>query len=176
MRNHYLRSLITRYTLLVLLGFGSLFLFYDIFRPLTVYPAYLILNLLYGASIVSIDRIFFNGIYANIIPACIAGSAYYLLLILNLTTAMNVKQRIMSMFFLIASFLIINILRIVVFAGLFSDGYRYFDLTHRISWYLGSTLIIVLLWFGNVWLFNIKDVPVYSDVNRIVEDIKKTKN
>lgn len=168
----YLSSIILRYLILILLSLGNLFIFYEILGPLTFYPVYFILDFVYGASILSKETIYFNGISANIVPACIAGSAYYLLLILNLTTKMKVQTRIKSIGLLIGSFLILNIVRIVFFAALFSFGFRYFDLTHRITWYAGSTILVVLLWFGNVYLFRIKEIPIYSDIKTILRNIK----
>ena len=168
----YLSSIIIRYLILILLGLGNLFIFYSVFGPLTFYPVYFILDFIYGASILSKETIYFNGISANIVQACIAGSAYYLLLILNLTTKMKAQTRMKSLFFLIGSFLILNIARIVFFAALFSFGFKYFDLTHRIIWYAGSTLLVVLLWFGNVYLFKIKEIPVYSDAILILKHIR----
>ncbi len=168
-------ALLIRYLILILLGLRNLFLFYAIFTPLSIYPVLGILDLIYDEAylIEGTSKIFFNDIYADIIPACIAGSAYYLLLILNLTTPMKIKRRLKSILFLFGSFLVINILRIVIFGILFSEGYKYFDLAHRSVWYFGSTILIVLIWFWNVRVFNIKEVPVYSDVKGILNSIKK---
>ncbi len=163
-------DLLTRYLILILFGLGNLWVFYAVFTPLTIYPVLEILRLIYGdvSLIFATNTIYFNGIYAEIIPACIAGSAYYLLLILNLTTPMKLGKRLKNILFLFGSFFVINIFRIVIFAILFSEGFRYFDLTHRAVWYFGSTILVVLIWFGNVWLFNIKEMPVYSDIRGIL--------
>jgi exosortase/archaeosortase family protein len=194
------KNLIVRYVLLVLLGIPSLFIFYFIFTPLTFYPVFFILKALYGAvittgsttiacntianssilpnflsNIACIDTtLLFKGLYASIIPACIAGSAYYLLTILNLTTPMNKKTRIKSIIFLLSTFLILNILRIVFFAILFvNKGFEYFNIAHSATWYFGSTILVVLLWFSNVLLFKINSIPFFTDLSKLYKHIKK---
>ena len=167
-----INKMIFRYLLLIVLALGNLVLFYTIFRPLTVYPVYMVLKTLYSAVLVGQDTIFFKG-YAQIIPACIAGSAYYFLLILNLTTPMDLRKRIYSLLFLISSFLILNVARIITFAILLFVGYEYFDLTHRLTWYVGSTFLVVAIWFLSTWLFKIKSIPVWTDIKSIAEDIKR---
>ena len=115
-------------------------------------------------------------------PACVAGAAYYLLSILNLTTPMKPRQRLFSLPYLFITFLIINILRIVIFALLYSKGFTFFDLTHTATWYFGSTIFLIIIWFSNVSLFKIKSIPIYTDFKYLVENInfhkksKKRKN
>ena len=169
-------DLIIRYVLLAILPLGSLYIFYLIFTPLTVYPAYWVFNALYGAKLLLGNIIYFKGYYAEIIGACVAGAAYYLLLILNLTTPMHIKKRIKSILFLLLTFLIINITRIVIFGLLFSKGFKYFDLAHELVWYIGSTLIVVVVWFANVWLFKIREIPIYTDMLHLFTDITATLN
>ncbi len=159
-----------RYVILLLLGLGNLWLFYEVFTPLTIYSVLFILKIFYSdvALIFATDTISLNGIHAQIIPACVAGSAYYLLLILNLTTPIEAKKRVKSMLFLFGSFLLVNVLRIVIFASLFLNNYAYFDRAHNAFWYAGSTIFVVLLWFANVKIFRIKNIPIYSDAKRIL--------
>ncbi|MEK6893161.1 MAG: pacearchaeosortase [Nanoarchaeota archaeon] len=166
--------LISRYFILMLLAINSLYLFYAVFTPLTLYPSYLVLKSIYSNAILNagIGTISFGEDSIELIQACIAGAAYYLLIILNLTTPMSLKMRIKSIFFLILTFLFLNITRIVVFSVLFLNGAGYyFDLAHKLVWYAGSTILIVLLWFANVKLFNLQTVPVYTDWKGIIEDI-----
>ena len=165
--------LILRYLILIILPLGNLFIFYYIFTPLTIYPVLKVFNYLYEAVLLEGNIIFFKGYYAEIISACVAGSAYYLLLILNLTTPINLKTRIKSIIFLMLSFYILNILRIIIFGVLLFKGYEYFDLTHKLTWYFGSTLLVILIWFVNIYLFKIKEIPVVSDAKRVINDIKR---
>jgi len=165
--------LIARYLILFLLGlFFSIF--YLIFTPLTIYPSYFILSLFYPSiKLLSNNILSFGIIQAKLIPACIAGAAYYLLLILNLTISMKNKTRIKSILFILLTFLILNILRIVIFSALLVNGYRYFDFTHIFFWYFGSTILVMFIWFANVRIFKINSIPIYSDFKNILKEIKK---
>ena len=98
----------------------------------------------------------------NFINACIAGSAYYLLLIFNLSLP-NIKfpKRIKMIFFAFGVFLIVNLIRIFLLSLLAISGSSYFDITHSIFWHLISTVFVIGIWFTEVKLFNIKDIPLY---------------
>jgi exosortase/archaeosortase family protein len=175
MKNKEVVDLIARYGILVLLGIGNLWLFYKIFTPLTVFPVYWALNLIYGAQLIGSNMVLFNGITADIIPACIAGAAYYLLLILNLTTPIKIGKRLKSILFLFGVFLGLNLVRLIVFAVLYSNGFEYFDFLHEFTWYVGSTIMVVSIWFLNVWIFKINEIPVFSDAKKIIKSIKTKK-
>lgn len=166
-------NLIIRYLILIAVTIPNLYIFYLIFTPLTVYPVYFILKIIYGAQLMGDNIIEFGDFSVEIIQACIAGAAYYLLLVLNLTTKLSLKRRVGSIIFLFASFLILNVARIIIFSALYFEGFDYFDLTHKLVWYFGSTILVILIWFTNVWIFRVLDIPVYSDVGRIIRDIKK---
>lgn len=167
--DHRLVSLCTRYIFLLLLGV-NIAIIYLIMTPLTVYPAYFAFKILYNATLYADAVIGFKGYFAHIVEACVAGAAYYFLLILNLTTPMSIRQRIKSISFLILSFYVLNVARIILFGTLFYKGFQYFDFTHLWTWYLGSTLFVVVLWFFNVYLFKIKSIPVYSDFKLLLTE------
>ena len=169
-------TLIVRYVILVALGFGVQ-LFYLAFSPLTVYPVFGIISLAYdNVALLSGNLLFFgNSFYAQIIPACVAGAAYFLLLILNLTTPMRAGKRIKSLVFLFVTFLVLNIIRIAVFAALLSSGYQYFDLTHKMVLYFGSTILVVIIWFVNVLIFKIRGIPIYTDFKNLFADASARK-
>lgn len=166
MKTKEIWSVIFRYAIVIALGIW-IDIIYVIFTPLTVYPVYWTLKELYGASLIGGNVIFSRGVLFDIASACVAGSAYYLLLILNLTTRMNLSKRIKNIIFIIFSFFILNVGRILFLAIFFSSGYKYFDVLHKFTWYFGSTILVILLWFLSTWLFEIKEVPVYSDVKNI---------
>tara|TARA_Y100000034_G_scaffold133588_1_gene199509 strand:+ start:25461 stop:25976 length:516 start_codon:yes stop_codon:yes gene_type:complete len=170
--NFNLKTLVFRYLILLLIAIPNLFLLYFIFTPLTVYPVFWLLKFFYNADLVAPTVISFNQILIHLIPACIAGAAYYLLLILNLTTPMPLKTRINSLIFLLLSFLILNILRIFFFAILALSGFQYFDLAHEFVWYIGSTVLVVILWFINIHIFKIKAIPIYSDFKELYKKSK----
>jgi len=164
-------DLIVRYLILLIIPLGGLFIIYKVFTPLTVYPVYAVLKSIYSANLLEGNIIFFKEYYAEIVGACVAGAAYYLLLILNLTTPMHLEKRIKSILFLLLSFLVINVLRIIIFGILFAKAYPYFDITHELTWYFGSTLIVIAVWFSNVCIFKIKAIPIYTDLSNLFADI-----
>ena len=167
-------ALLGRYIFLVILALFGFFLIYSLLTPLTISPVFWLLKIIYSNIIIlpGTNTLFIDGNYINLISACIAGAAYYLLLLLNFTTPMNIKTRAKSISFLIISFLFLNILRIFIFTILYLSGYSFFDLTHKIVWYIGSTFLVIGLWFLNVWFFNINAIPFYSDIKNIFGDIK----
>lgn len=177
MRKEGAYYLLGRYILAFILALPNLFLFYLVFTPLTIYPVLLLLKLFYGSSVYLFQQssIIVSEKLIDLVQACIAGSAYYLLLILNLSTPMHLRTRIKSLIFLFVSFLLINIIRIIVFSVLFISGYQYFDATHLWVWYLGSTFLVVCIWFVNIKIFRIKSIPFYTDIKNVVLIIKRGK-
>ena len=61
-------------------------------------------------------------------------------------------------------FLILNIARIFFLSIAYVNGYSWFDFTHKLFWYLGSSIFVVGIWFAEVKLFKIKQIPFYSDL------------
>ncbi len=166
------KEIIFRYSILVILALIGLSPFYKILTPLTVYPVFFALKILYNAKLILPNIIEFDNFTAEIIPACVAGAAYFLLVALNLTTPMKLNKRLHSLSFLISSLLILNIARIIIFASLVVVGFQYFDLAHKIFWYFGSTILLVVIWFVNVIIFKIPSIPVYTDVRTILKHVK----
>ncbi len=155
-------SILTRYFIMLSLMF-SLPVIYKIFTPLTIISASKILSLFYDIKVVN-DLIISNSYTIQIIPACVAGSAYLLLLILNLTTQIKLKKRIYSIFFTFILFFIINILRIVILSALVFNDSSLFDVTHKLFWYALSIFFVVVIWFLTVKIFKIKGIPAYDDL------------
>lgn len=172
MNNRDALGLIIRYFILLLIPLGNLYIIYSVFSPATVLSSFFILDKIYPYVALNGIIISAEGYNLAILPACVAGAAYYLLLILNLSTPMPSKTRAKSLLFLIFSFLILNVLRIIIFSVLVVNGFRYFDTMHELSWYFGSTILILIIWFVNIYIFKIKEIPVYSDVKSIIKEFK----
>ena len=167
-------NIFIRYLILILVGIPNLWIFYLIFTPLTVYPVYFILNLFFDASLFGNLILLNKSLPIEIIKACVAGSAYYLLLILNLSIPMEIKKRAKILLFSFSSLLVLNILRILLLSLLFASGASSFDITHKLFWYLGSTIFVVGIWFAGIKIFKIKEIPFYSDLKKL-GFLKKTK-
>ena len=158
-------NIFLRYLILILIALPGLLIFYFIFTPLTIYPVYFLLGLFFNVTLLSKIYIIINNISIELIPACIAGSAYYLLLVLNLSTPkIKLKKRVYAILFSFAAFLILNILRIFILSLLAVTGFSDFDVTHTIFWYGFSTIIVVGIWFAEVKIYKIKKIPFYSDM------------
>ena len=174
--NTYL-GLALRYLILLVVGIFHQKIFYFLFTPLTIYPVYFILSLFFDTSMIS-NIILIKGLPIEIIGPCIAGSAYFLLLMLNLSTPkMDLKKRFNVLLLSFAMLLGINLIRILSLTFVFLLGPSFFDVTHKLFWYLGSTILVVLVWFLCVKIFQIKEIPFYSDIKLLLKNSsgKKTK-
>jgi exosortase/archaeosortase family protein len=162
-----------RYSILLLAGILNTSIFYFLFTSATVYSVYSLLELFFDASLVT-NIIIINKLPIEIIGSCIAGSAYLLLLILNLSTReIKLKKRIGIILFSFALLLAINILRIFLLSIMFVSGQPLFDLTHKLFWYAGSTIFVVGIWFLSVKLFKVKAIPFYSDIKFLLHQKRK---
>lgn len=161
-------DLIIRYSILLVIGILGTSFFYFIFTFLTIQPVYLLLRIFFNPSLIS-NIIIINNLPIEIIGACIAGSAYYLLLILNLSMP-NIKlgKRILLLLFSFSFLLILNILRIFLLSILYVSHFSFFDITHKLFWYIGSIVFVVGIWFLGVGLFKIKEIPFYSDIKYLL--------
>lgn len=168
--NKQLFALMLRYLFLLVLAFLNISPIYFIFTPLTIYPVYFILSLFFDVSL-SGNLLFVSGIKIRLIESCIAGSAYYLLLMLNFSIP-NIKKRAYAIAFSIFAFLAINIIRIIIFALILLYYPSLFILTHMFFWYVLSTLLVVFIWFFTIRIFKIKGMPFYDDIKFIYILIK----
>lgn len=159
-----LLSIILRYSILLMLSLGNLYIFYLIFTPLTIYFVYFISNLFSDVSILG-NVIIVNGKAFKIIQACVAGSAYFLLLVLNLSIQkINIITRVKAILFSFILFFSFNILRILILILILFKNPEIFILSHKIFWYFLSTIFIVLIWLAEIKIFKIKEIPFYSDI------------
>jgi exosortase/archaeosortase family protein len=161
-------SILSRYIFLLLIGLFALNIFYELFRPLTIYPVYYLLKIFFNASLNS--NVISIGVPIEIIDACVAGSAYFLLLILNLSVpSVKISKRIKIILFAFIFLLLINIMRIFLLSILAESGSSLFDITHKLLWYSLSIIFVVCIWFIEVKLFKIKEIPLYSDIHFLYE-------
>ena len=166
--------LFLRYIVILIAGLGSLFIFYKLFTIPTVKLSYLILKLFSASTATYSNIILFKSGIIELVPACIAGSAYYLLFILCLSVpSIKLLKRLLILVLAFSLFLVLNTFRIVLLA-LVSNTF-YFNTLHLIFWYAISTLFVIAVWILVVKLFNIKTIPFYSDLKFLINSIKKTK-
>lgn len=167
-KTNNLLDLVFRYSILVISAF-FIPIFYFIFAPLTIYPLYFLFKIFFN-PVLEGDVITILNLSIEIIKACVAGSAYYLLFALNLATPkIRLKKRIKMILLSFAILLIVNILRIFLLSIFLIYSSPLFDLTHLFFWYVLSTLFVVAIWFGEVKYFKIKEIPFYSDIKFLLK-------
>ena len=159
-----------RYLVMLLFVLLAYFI-YDMLTPLTVYASAYLLKLFYSVNIKGHLIILNRSFFIEIISACVAGSAYVLLFIINFSTPMKKKQRFYSVTFSFLVLFILNVLRIVFLSILAVNQFRFFDLTHKLFWYVLSTLFVVGIWFMSVEIFSVKEIPIYSDLKCFIKAI-----
>jgi exosortase/archaeosortase family protein len=171
-----IQSIFFRYLILILAAIPNLFIFYFIFTPLTIYPLFGLFKIFLKDVVLINNNFFISKIFViNIIKACVAGSAYYLLFILNLSVPkISFKKRFKMILFSFSLFLILNILRIFILTLIVISNSSAFELIHKMLWYSGATIFVVFIWFLEVKFFKIKSIPVYSDIKSFFKLIKKT--
>ena len=156
-------DIFVRYLILILIALPNLYIFYLVFKPLTLYPIYHLLCFFFDCQLVG-STISVGCFPIEIIDACVAGSAYYLLLILNLSTP-NIKllKRLKMILLAVTSFLALNLIRIFFLSILYIHNSPWFDILHKTFWYLLSIVFVIGIWFAEVKIFKIKEIPFYTD-------------
>jgi len=165
---HFKYYIFLRYLILLAIAL-FLPLIYTIFTPLTIFPSLWLLDLFYKVSLNNNLITIENLTKIEIIPACIAGSAYLLLFILIFSVPINNKKRILAIISSFGILLSLNIIRIVILSIWFHEGFIFFDFTHKLFWYVLSTLFVIAIWFFIVKLISIKEIPIYTDLKSIMK-------
>ena len=157
----YEHSLLIR----ILLCFIPLSLLTWILTPITLKLSYITL-LYYNPILISADVMVINGIPFSFIEACIATSAYYLIILLVLLTKeITLKQRIKLIFIGSLLILLMNLLRIFILIFVTVNyGFYWFEIIHLAFWKFVSGIYIALVWILLVRYYKIKSVPVYDDI------------
>lgn len=172
----YVCKLILRIILIVLIAIFNLELFYFLFSKLTFYLTYL--SLFFYDIFIKENMFIVNNTVLEFIPACVAGSAYFLLtLLILLTKNINLKKSIKL--FLIGSLLILiaNIIRldILVFI-LINYGNNLFNTLHLFFWKVVSSVYVAFVWIFLVYKFKVKEIPIYSDIIELRKSLKIRKS
>lgn len=163
-----------RYLFLLLVAIPNLGLFYYIFTPLTVYPSYWLFKLFFDSALYQNIILLNSSSIIEIVPSCVMGSAYYLLLILNLSVpGIKLKKRLFMISSAFLTLLIINIIRIFLLGYLYTSNSPLTDPLHIFFWYFLSIVFVLGIWFAQTKIFKIKEIPFYSDVKFLYKEIKQ---
>ena len=169
MKNKKFVSILSRYLILLVISLPGVDLFYYAFLPLTKYPVFWGLKLFYTPVMLN-NSIFVNSKIVEVVGACIGGAAYFLLLVLILSVPLaNFKKRLMVIVVAFGLFFTVNVLRIYFLSIMYFQGSSMFDVTHKVFWYFGSTVFVVLIWFLCVYFFRINGIPFYDDLKFIYD-------
>lgn len=171
----YSNRLIIRIFLILLVAVLNLKIFYFLFSKLTFYLTYI--SLFFYKPIISGSNLIINNEILEFVPACIAGSAYFLLVLLILFTKdIKFKKRIYM--FLLGSLLILvaNIIRLDLLIIIFvSYSKNLFENLHMFFWKVLSSVYVALVWIFLVYKFKVKKIPVYSDILYLTKSLKRRK-
>ena len=166
-KNNEIFFILFRYLALLIIVLISPILIFYILKPLTIKFTIFILSVIYDIYVNNSLIIIDSKTYIAIIDACVAGSAYLLLIILNLTTPMKKDIRIKSILFSFILLFVLNILRIIILSILYHENFKYIGFTHAFLWYGLSTIFVVLIWILTFKKFKIKNIPIYNDFSNI---------
>lgn len=156
-----------------LLGFN---IFYVIFSWWTVKLSLVVFSLLHG-PVISLGNVFIvGGKVIELIPACVAASAYLLLaLLIVLTRGISFKKGITLFFVGSVLILLANVIRIEVLVTLLlGKGVNYFEQLHLLFWKVLASVYVAGVWILLCKWFHIKEIPVYSDVNFLLRQFKRS--
>lgn len=168
---NFLISFLIRYSLILFSAINGLWIFYFIFQLPTTYLSAYLLKITGETIIISNQSFLFNTVFIEIIEACVAGSAYFLLFILAMSIP-NIKlfKRLNLILFTFASFFILNVIRIFILANISTTNF--FNIVHMSTWYFVSTAMVILIWFSGIKIFKIKEIPIYSDFKYLLKKVK----
>lgn len=174
MKDKEVADIFLRYVIIFLLGVGNLYIIYFIFEFLTINLTRIILSFI-GNVRVSGNLFNYNNFKFILNKSCIAGAAYYLLLILVMSVRdiRGIRRSLMLMIGWTSLFLA-NILRIILLANV--NESPYFDLFHIVFWHILSIAFVIIIWFSIIKIFKIKSIPFVDDFKKIKEISKKNKN
>lgn len=167
----YYASLIIRLLIPFIISYNLL---EKIFYPITIYIPYFILKILNYQVFIFSPYLITSENYIRFSEACAAISAYFLLLLLIVLTK-DVKLKTRIKMFLLGSITIltINLTRILILIMVLERyGFNTFQQAHDIFWIIFGSLIVALTWIFLIKHYNIKSIPIYSDMKYLLNQTK----
>lgn len=161
---NYLRNLLIR----MALCFVPISWFAFVLTPITIYGSYILLVSFFDVAVKG-KILLVNGFPFDIVEACVATTAYYLLwLLCFLTKDIKLKIRFKLLFY---GFLLIfgmNLIRIslLVFIAM-KYGFAWFTLVHLAFWNFVTGIYVALVWIFLVMKFRVYGIPVYDDLRTL---------
>jgi len=166
-------SMFLRYITILLLGLGNLYLFYKLLTPLTVSVLAGLVSLFTNPIVIE-NSIYLKRFTVEIIRACVAGSAFYLLSILIFSTGeIKPEKRIKILLGSFALLFSANMIRLLFLVSIINASY--FETIHWFLWNFVSVIFVVGIWLLIVYTYKIKQIPIYSDFKYLTSLIKSGK-
>lgn len=166
----YYNNLTQRMLFLIVITFFYPF-YYPILGDFTLQGSVFLLKLFGFNPVVNDLSFILNGVQFNIIEACVAVFAYFLLAILILTSKdMDFKKG--CAIFLVGAILVYlaNIARIAILSwAYFAHGTEIFEKYHFIVWNFVSGVYVAFTWIFLTAIFRLKEVPIYSDIKNLYD-------
>lgn len=167
------QSIALRYVMILTLGINNFYIISKIITPLTIHITRTTLNIFTPTTLTQ-NIIQTQTTTIQLIPACIAISAYYLLIFLLLATPnIQIKTRIYTILTATLSLLILNTTRILILIPLTQT--QSFATIHWATWHIFSTTLVAAIYITTIKLYKIKSTPIYSDLKYLKSQIKKPK-
>ena len=144
-----------------------------VFYPLTMYTPYFLLKLIDYQAFIIPPYIITSENYIRFSEACAAVSAYFLLLLLIvLTKDMKLKARIKIFLFGSAIIYLANMARILILIMVLEKyGFSAFQQAHDVFWIVFGSLLVALTWILLTRHYNVKSIPIYSDIKYLLKQL-----
>lgn len=157
-----------RYILIIIIGLNIGIVYVLFTKPTIIFVSGLLR--IFAKTYYSANIIYFNGLSIELIPPCIATSAYYLLFVLILSTpSIKILKRIIFLSSSFVALFLFNSLRIFILILAYQSSA--FNILHWLFWVILSTLFVVLDWFIFAKILRIKTIPFYSDLTILKSSI-----
>ena len=150
-----------RYLIILIFALGNFYLLEKLLFTHTIKVLSAVLSLFGIAS--QGDYIYFGGKTTQVAGSCLILSAFFLLLLLTFSTA-SIKpvKRIIIISLTFTALFLLNIARMVLLVFIINKPY--FNLVHFLLQNILSIPAVMGIWLCTVKAFNIKTIPIYSDI------------
>lgn len=164
-RHHSVVSVAVRWLAAMMVVLSSSVVYFLLTYP-TISLSSVLVKMVHPGAVVSGTVLSIDGVAVEFIRACIAPSAYVLLIVLLLLTpGLSFKTFFAAMLSGVALLLVLNVVRIFVLIELLVvKGVNYFQAVHLLFWMLLSSVAVALVWIFLVHRFTIRQIPVYDDL------------
>ncbi len=155
-------------------GITSMNIFYITFSWWTFHLSSFVFSLFH--EVIAVAPVFVvDGQIIELIPACVAASAYLLLaLLILLTRGISLKKGLMMFFWGSVLILVANVIRMEILVSLLlNNNINYFASLHLLLWKIVSSVYVAAVWIFLCWTFHVKNIPVYSDVQSFLHVKRK---